>query len=68
MEDGKDRERFFRANALFGSVGRAREALDDLDGALTAYTAARDIALACGISGDWWAGDVQRIESASRSG
>ncbi|GAB3846731.1 hypothetical protein ACFPIJ_39905 [Dactylosporangium cerinum] len=61
-EDGKDRERFFRANALFGSVGRAREALGDRDGALAAYTTARDVALASGISGDWWAGDVQRVQ------
>ncbi|GAA1552634.1 hypothetical protein GCM10009827_086690 [Dactylosporangium maewongense] len=65
VEGGKDRERFFRANALFGSVGRAREALGDRDGALAAYTAARDIALASGITGDWWDGDVQRVGNAA---
>ncbi|GAA3219360.1 hypothetical protein ACFO1B_29580 [Dactylosporangium siamense] len=61
-QDGKDRERFFRANALFGSLGRAREALGDRDAALAAYTTARDVALAAGITGDWWAGDVQRVQ------
>ncbi|MFF5229486.1 hypothetical protein [Dactylosporangium sp. NPDC000521] len=63
-EGGKDRERFFRANALFGAVGRAREALGDHDAALAAYTTARDVALAAGITGDWWAGDVQRVGNA----
>ncbi len=63
--EDKDRERFFRANALFGSVGRAREALGDHAGALAAYTTARDIAVACRIPGDWWSDDVQRAATAA---
>ncbi|MBM2618547.1 hypothetical protein JIG36_23610 [Actinoplanes sp. LDG1-06] len=61
VEEGTGRERFFRANALWGSVGRAREALGDRDGALAAYRTARDIAVASGVPGDWWAGDIERL-------
>lgn len=62
---GKDYQRHFRSSALLEATAHARETLGDHHDALTAFTQARAVALACRIPGDPYDDDIRRLTPAT---